>query len=111
MAVFGWLAQPAVLPWAALVLGLCIGSFLNVVIHRLPKMMERDWREQCAELAGATATPAAAERYNLVVPRSACPACGARITALQNVPVFSWLALRGKCAACGARISPRYPAV
>jgi leader peptidase (prepilin peptidase)/N-methyltransferase len=111
MAVFGWLGQPAVLPWAALVLGLCIGSFLNVVIHRLPKMMEREWREQCAELTGSPAAPAAQSPYNLFVPRSACPACGARVTALQNIPVFSWMALRGKCAACSARISARYPVV
>ena len=113
MAAFGWLAQPAVLPWVALALGLCIGSFLNVVIHRLPKMMERDWREQCAELTAATAPAAATprERYNLFVPRSACPACGHRITALQNIPILSWLALRGKCAACGARIALRYPLV
>lgn len=111
MAALGWLAQPSVLPWAVLLAGLCIGSFLNVVIHRLPKMMERDWREQCAELAGTPAPSAPMERYNLVVPRSACPACGHRITALQNVPVLSWLTLRGKCAACGARISVRYPVV
>lgn len=115
MAAFGWLAQPAVLPWVALALGLCIGSFLNVVIHRLPKMMERDWREQCAELAGVSAsvaaTPTPQGRYNLLVPRSACPACGQRITALQNIPILSWLALRGKCAACGARIAVRYPLV
>lgn len=113
MAAFGWLAQPAVLPWVALALGLCIGSFLNVVVHRLPKMMEREWREQCAEIAATPPAPAAAPegRYNLLVPRSACPACGHRITALQNVPVLSWLALRGKCAACGARIAPRYPIV
>jgi leader peptidase (prepilin peptidase)/N-methyltransferase len=111
MAVFGWLAQPAVLPWVALVLGLCIGSFLNVVIHRLPKMMEREWREQCAELAGAPVAPAPEGRYNLFVPRSACPACGARVTALQNIPIVSWLALRGKCAACRARIAARYPVI
>ena len=110
MAALGWLAQPSVLPWAVLLAGLCIGSFLNVVIHRLPRMLERDWREQCAELAGTPATAPAAP-YNLVVPRSACPACGHRITALQNVPVLSWLTLRGKCAACGARISSRYPVV
>jgi leader peptidase (prepilin peptidase) / N-methyltransferase len=109
MAVSGWLVQPAVLPWLALVLGLCVGSFLNVVIHRLPKMMEREWREQCADLAGTALPPAG--RYNLVVPRSACPACGARIKALHNVPVFSWLALRGRCAGCGKRISARYPAI
>ncbi|MDH4173014.1 MAG: A24 family peptidase [Betaproteobacteria bacterium] len=111
MSAFGWLAQPAVLPWVALALGLCIGSFLNVVIHRLPKMMEREWREQCAELAAAATAPAPAGRYNLLVPRSACPACGHRITALQNIPLVSWLALRGKCAACGARIAARYPVV
>lgn len=114
MASFGWLAQPAVLPWVALALGLCIGSFLNVVIHRLPKMMERDWREQCAELTGPPASPAGASpqgRYNLLVPRSACPACGQGITALQNIPILSWLALRGKCAACGTRIAARYPLV
>lgn len=109
MAAFGWLAQPAVLPWVALALGLCIGSFLNVVIHRLPKMMEREWREQCAELTGAAAPAATAlpGRYNLLVPRSACPACGQRISAVQNIPILSWLALRGKCAACGARIAVR----
>jgi len=117
MAALGWLAQPAVLPWVALALGLCIGSFLNVVIHRLPKMMEREWREQCAELTGAPAPAAAAAaagpqgRYNLFVPRSACPACGHRIGAMQNIPILSWLALRGKCAACGARIAVRYPLV
>ena len=123
MSVSGWLAQPAVLPWVALVFGLCIGSFLNVVIHRLPRMMEREWREQCAELATSTAepqsgspvpTPARKEqqgRYNLVVPRSACPSCGHQIRALENVPVISWIALRDKCSACGAKITARYPAV
>jgi leader peptidase (prepilin peptidase)/N-methyltransferase len=93
----------------AAVAGLCVGSFLNVVIHRLPKMLERGWEEQCAELRGETPPPAAA--YNLVVPRSACPSCGARITALQNIPVVSWLALGGRCAGCKAPISARYPAV
>ena len=109
MSSFGWLAQPAVLPWVALALGLCIGSFLNVVIHRLPRMMEREWQAQCAELAGRP--PAAQEPYNLVKPRSACPACGRSISAWQNVPVLSWLLLRGKCSACQARISVRYPVV
>jgi leader peptidase (prepilin peptidase)/N-methyltransferase len=109
MSELGWLTQPAVFPWVALVLGLCIGSFLNVVIYRLPRMMERAWRADCAELAGQEApveTP-----YNLVVPRSACPGCGRRIKATENIPVFSWLALRGKCAGCGTRISLRYPLV
>jgi len=72
-------------------------------------MLERGWEEQCAELRGETVAPAAA--YNLVVPRSACPSCGARITALQNIPVVSWLALGGRCAGCKAPISARYPAV
>ena len=93
----------------ALVFGLCVGSFLNVVIHRLPKMMERDWRADCAELAGQEMPKQ--DPYNLFVPRSACPGCGRAIRAVENVPVLSWLALRGKCAGCGMRISPRYPLV
>lgn len=103
------LSNSPVFAVCAALLGLCIGSFLNVVIHRLPKMMERQWKAECAELAGQQPPPA--ERYNLMVPRSACPSCGHRISAVQNIPVLSWLALRGKCAACGTRISARYPAV
>jgi len=109
MSTLGWLLQPAVLPWVALALGLCIGSFLNVVIHRLPKMMEREWRAECAELAGEA--PSREEPYNLVVPRSRCPGCGHAITALENIPLASYLALRGKCSACGARIGVKYPVV
>jgi leader peptidase (prepilin peptidase)/N-methyltransferase len=109
MLSVGWLAQPAVLPWAALALGLCIGSFLNVVIHRLPRMMEREWQAQCAELAGQPSSQQ--EPYSLVRPRSACPACGQRIRAWQNIPVLSWLLLRGKCASCRAGISFKYPLV
>ena len=90
-------------------LGLCIGSLLNVVIHRLPKMMEADWRDECAALDGRE--PAPRETYNLFTPRSACPQCKAPITALQNIPVVSWLVLRGKCARCAAPISARYPLV
>ena len=109
MASVGWLAQPAVFPWFALVFGLCIGSFLNVVIHRLPKMMEREWRAQCAELAGQ---PQPEEPpLGLVTPRSRCPSCGHGITALENIPLLSWAFLRGKCSGCGARISARYPLV
>ena len=93
----------------AAVVGLFIGSFLNVVIHRVPKMLERGWAEQCAELRGDPAPEA--PRYNLAVPRSQCPECGHKITALENVPVASWLALGGKCAACGKAISARYPFV
>jgi leader peptidase (prepilin peptidase)/N-methyltransferase len=103
------LAQPPVfVPLAALV-GLAVGSFLNVVIHRLPKMMEREWQAECAAARGE-ALPAA-PRYNLVMPRSACPACGHRIAALENVPVLSYLWLRGRCAACRAAIGVRYPVV
>lgn len=91
------------------VLGLCVGSFLNVVIHRLPLMMQAQWRADCAELDGQA--PAPSEPLNLFKPGSRCPSCGTAIRALHNVPVVSWLALRGRCAACRAPISARYPAV
>jgi leader peptidase (prepilin peptidase)/N-methyltransferase len=103
------LSNPPVFAACAALLGLCVGSFLNVVIHRLPKIMERQWKAECAEVAGQE--PASPERYNLVVPRSACPACGHRISALENIPVLSWLVLRGRCTSCKAPISMRYPAV
>jgi|HubBroStandDraft_1064217.scaffolds.fasta_scaffold05260_4 leader peptidase (prepilin peptidase)/N-methyltransferase len=98
------------------VLGLVVGSFLNVVIYRLPVMLERQWREQCAQSGGedpgATTVPAVtAQRFNLIVPRSACPACKAPIGALQNVPILSYLLLKGRCANCGTAISARYPLV
>lgn len=89
--------------------GLLIGSFLNVVIHRLPIMMERDWRAQCAELSGA-ATPTA-EHLSLVKPRSRCPHCGRQVAALENIPILSYLLLMGRCKGCGQRISVRYPLV
>jgi leader peptidase (prepilin peptidase) / N-methyltransferase len=101
--------SPGFLVFMCVVVGLLVGSFLNVVIHRLPKMMERDWEAQCADLRDET--PPKAPKYNLVVPRSACPRCGHMITALENIPVVSWLALRGKCRACRAPISVRYPFV
>ena len=91
------------------VLGLIVGSFLNVVIHRLPKMMEREWAEQCAALKGEE-TPAAPP-YNLVIPRSACPSCGHLIRAWENIPLISWLALGGRCSNCKTAISVRYPVV
>ena len=94
---------------SAAVVGLCVGSFLNVVIHRLPILLERGWQAQCAEMRGEE-TPAA-PRYNLAVPRSTCPACGHSITLLENIPVVSWLVLGGKCSACKAPISVRYPVV
>ncbi len=111
MSVLELLASsPSLFVGTCLVLGLLVGSFLNVVIHRLPIMLDRQWREQCAELHG-TAPLETTERFNLVVPRSACPSCKAPITALQNVPVVSYLMLRGRCARCGTRISPRYPII
>ena len=93
----------------ALVFGLAVGSFLNVVIHRLPIMMERDWLAQCAELRGEEAP--AQEALSLAMPRSRCPACGHAITALENIPILSYLALGGRCRGCRVRISPRYPLV
>ncbi|MEI7455644.1 MAG: A24 family peptidase [Nitrosomonadales bacterium] len=90
-------------------LGLMVGSFLNVVIHRLPKMMELGWRSQCAELRGEDTVES--EPYNLLVPRSACPHCQHAISAWENIPVISYLLLRGKCAGCHAAISPRYPII
>src|SRR5450631_303203 len=94
---------------AVALVGLCVGSFLNVVIHRMPKMLDRGWREQCAELAGKP--PAEEPAYNLWVPRSQCPACARPIRAIENVPVVSYLLLRGRCAGCKAPISARYPLI
>ena len=91
------------------ILGLLVGSFLNVVIHRLPKMLDNDWRSQCAELRGEE--PQSGEPLTLATPRSRCPHCGHPISALENIPIVSWLALRGKCSACHAPISPRYPII
>jgi leader peptidase (prepilin peptidase)/N-methyltransferase len=107
--------------WVAVVFifSLLVGSFLNVVIHRVPVMLEREWRAQAEEiLKGQEDLELKPDlqgdpqpRYNLVVPRSACPKCGAMITAAQNIPVLSYLWLKGKCASCGVRISMRYPLV
>ena len=102
-------SQPGPFTFLCTLLGLLVGSFLNVVIHRLPKMMEREWQVQCAELRGET-LPAAAP-FNLVAPRSRCPHCGHGISALENIPVLSWLLLRGRCRGCGTPISARYPVV
>lgn len=104
------LVSPALVVGTVAVLGLVVGSFLNVVIHRLPIMLERRWRGQCDELA-ASPTTVPAERYDLVVPRSCCPQCGHRISAIENIPVLSWLWLGGKCRACAKPISPRYPLI
>lgn len=104
-------SQPAYLIFLATLLGLLIGSFLNVVIHRLPIMLEREWREQCAWLDGEPAVAAPVAPYDLVKPRSACPHCGHLITWYENIPILSWLFLRGRCSACSATISRRYPLV
>ena len=103
------LTNPIALACLAGVLGLVVGSFLNVVIHRLPIMLERGWAAQCAELRGET--PPADAPFNLARPRSRCPKCGHAIGAGENIPVISWLLLRGRCAACKTPIGLRYPLV
>ncbi len=90
-------------------LGLVVGSFLNVVIHRLPKMMEKEWADNCLELQGKEIP--SSEKYSLVAPRSSCPQCGHKITALENIPVISYLLLKGKCKSCKTSISLRYPII
>ncbi|GBG01948.1 type 4 prepilin-like proteins leader peptide-processing enzyme [Azospira sp. I13] len=90
-------------------IGLTVGSFLNVVIHRLPRIMEREWQHQCAELRGEA--PPAKETYNLATPRSKCPHCSHPIAVWENIPVISYLLLKGRCSSCKAGISPRYPIV
>src|SRR3984885_7009179 len=108
-------SEPIWFTGSVFLLGLVIGSFLNVVIYRLPIILERDWRSQATDLLrpAGDASPVAVplERFTLSPPRSACPKCKAPITALQNVPVVSWLVLRGRCASCQAKISARYPVV
>ncbi len=125
-------SSSAALTALAALLGLLVGSFLNVVIHRLPRILEREWRSQAVEVIGEWAQAKdppkglvkardglaevresleATPRYNLVVPRSACPACGHQISARANIPLLSWLFLRGRCSGCGTRISARYPIV
>jgi leader peptidase (prepilin peptidase)/N-methyltransferase len=94
---------------AAAIFGLLIGSFLNVVVHRLPIMRQREIDNYIADKEGKPLP--FPERYNLMVPRSACPHCGHQITALENIPIVSWLFLRGKCSSCKAPISARYPVV
>ncbi len=93
----------------ALIIGLLVGSFLNVVIHRLPQMLEREWRAQCAELCDEPIPEA--PPLNLLTPASTCPACGHRIRAWENIPIISYLLLRGRCSACGSAIAKRYPIV
>ena len=114
--------NPSFLITAAGILGLLIGSFLNVVIYRLPRMLQREWRQQCEELLAsdtedrAPATPTAKtgqdhDTFNLISPRSACPACGSAIRAHQNIPIISYLLLKGRCANCSVKIPARYPVI
>ena len=93
----------------SVIFGLMVGSFLNVVIHRLPKMMEREWHNNCLELQGKELPEQS--KYTIVTPRSACPQCARPITALENIPIISYLFLGGKCKGCKAKISMRYPLV
>jgi leader peptidase (prepilin peptidase) / N-methyltransferase len=102
---------PLLFAGAIFIFALLIGSFLNVVIYRLPIMMERDWRSQCEELAKAPASEMPDGRFDILMPRSRCPSCGHQITALQNIPVISYLLLRGRCASCQTSIPVRYPVV
>ncbi len=101
------LLSPAVLA----LFGLCIGSFLNVVIHRLPLILEHGWRNEAADLLGVAVEPAKEDRIGLATPRSRCPSCGHTIAWHENIPLLSYLWLRGRCSACKAWISPRYPIV
>jgi leader peptidase (prepilin peptidase)/N-methyltransferase len=102
--------SPAFFVGSVFVVGLMIGSFLNVVIYRLPAMMERDWKAQCREYTGE-AEPEDEPPLTLAKPASRCPHCGHRIRFYENIPVLSYLFLRGKCSACQAPISIRYPAI
>lgn len=114
------LDNPYAFTASAALFSLMVGSFLNVVIHRLPIMMERNWRRELAEYAEHSDTEGSADKaealaenevFNLSTPRSRCPHCGHMISAMENIPVISWLALRGKCKACKSAISARYPLV
>lgn len=102
-------SHPATFVALIFLLGLILGSFLNVVIHRIPLMMERQWHTQCAELQGKS--PPDQERFDLLIPRSRCPSCGHKIRAWENIPLLSYLLLRARCSGCSAPISSRYPLV
>jgi len=103
---------PALTMGFAIVIGLIVGSFLNVVVHRLPIMVERAWRTDAADATGQLfADDGLPERYNLWLPRSTCPHCGHALSTWENIPLLSWLALRGRCSHCHARVSVRYPLI
>jgi leader peptidase (prepilin peptidase)/N-methyltransferase len=93
------------------IIGAFVGSFLNVVIHRIPVMLERQWKSECQELLTPNADAPALPKYNLSVPRSHCPACNHQVKAIENIPIISYLFLKGKCSACGIKISAQYPFV
>lgn len=102
-----FLDSPALFGGFLFILGLLVGSFLNVVIHRIPKMMEQQFRQECQLIDAPIDAPMpSVARYNLIVPRSACPSCGHAISAIENIPVISYLFLRGRCKGCSAKISP-----
>jgi len=104
-------SHPVAFMAVAVVVALLVGSFLNVVIYRLPVMMQREWRSQCEELLSEEAPDLPEGRFDLVMPPSRCRNCGAPVRAWQNIPVISYILLRGQCAGCGTRISARYPFV
>ncbi len=111
MTLFSLLqTDPLAFSLLAAILGLIVGSFLNVVIHRTPIVLMRHWRRDCQELSGHT-PEAESERFNILTPRSRCPHCQHAISAFENIPVLSYLWLRGKCSACRKPISPRYPLI
>ncbi len=93
------------------IIGAFIGSFLNVVIHRIPVMLERQWKSECQELLNPETDTPSLPKYNLSVPRSHCPACNHQVKVIENIPIISYLFLRGKCSNCGIKISPQYPFV
>jgi leader peptidase (prepilin peptidase)/N-methyltransferase len=104
-------SSPVTFIVVSFVFALLVGSFLNVVIYRLPVMMQREWRKQAEEIVAEPADDLPQGRFDLIAPRSRCPSCGRQITAMQNIPVVSWLVLGGKCANCKAPISRRYPTI
>jgi len=106
-----FLSSPASFIFVSFIFALLVGSFLNVVIYRLPVMMQREWRKQAEEIVSEPADELPQGRFDLIVPRSRCQSCGYQLSAMQNIPVISWLVLRGKCASCSAAISARYPVI
>lgn len=106
-----FLASPLIFVVVVFLFSLLIGSFLNVIIYRLPLMMEREWRAQCQEITETPASEIPEGRFDIMFPRSHCPSCKAQITPLQNIPVVSYVLLGGKCGHCKAPIAVRYPII